>query len=154
MYCDRLRNLRLENNLIHRDVANILNIDRSQYGHYESEYDIIPLKYLNVLCNYYKVSVDYIFGLSDELCYDNIIHENINRYVAGERLKKVRKDNKLTQVKLAQMIGTVHPTIVNYENGKNLINTSFLFAICNTCHVSADYLLGKIDYNPLEVNNE
>ncbi len=43
------------------------------------------------------------------------------------------------------MLNTVHPVITNYENGKHLIATPFLYTICSKYNISADYLLGKID---------
>ena len=68
-------------------------------------------------------------------------------YRYGKRLKEFRKENKLTQSKLATILNTAQPVITNYENGKHLIATPFLYTICKKYHISADYLLGKID-NP------
>ena len=63
--------------------------------------------------------------------------------LAEERLKDWRKKQKLTQTKLANALNTFHTVIVDYEHGKNLIATPFLYTICKKYHVSADYLLGK-----------
>ena len=56
-----------------------------------------------------------------------------------------RKENKVTQVKLATILNTVQPVIANYEKGKFLIATPFLYTICKKYNISADYLLGKIN---------
>ena len=69
----------------------------------------------------------------------------IDKAKIGERLKNIRKENKLTQVKLATELNTSQSVIAEYEKGKNLIATPFLYTICKKYHVSADYLLGKID---------
>ena len=45
---------------------------------------------------------------------------------------------------LAKFLNVDQSTISKYENGKEIISTGFLYAICNKYHVSADYLLGKI----------
>lgn len=136
----------MDNEILQSTISKELGIDRSNYAHYETEKDIMPLKHLNTICDYFDVSLDYVFGFSNVLNYvDNT--KEINKIKAGERLKNFRKENKLTQVKLAEILNTVHPVITNYEKGKNLIATPFLYTICKNYGVSADYLLGKID-NP------
>ena len=106
----------------------------------------MPLKYLNQLCNYFDVSFDYIFSFTDKCCYQQQ-NKEINRTEIGKRLKEFRKENNLTQEKLASILNTVHPVISNYEKGKFLIALPFLYTICKKYNISADYLLGKID-NP------
>ena len=139
-----LKKLRLDNNLTQKDVANILNIARQTYNHYEIQESIIPVKYLNVLANYYQVSIDYILGLTSTLVPSNNL-EQIDFILSGNRLKEWRKDEKLTQTKLAEVLNTFHTVVVDYEKGRNLIATPFLYTICKKYHVSADYLLGRID---------
>ncbi len=143
-YGDILKKIRLEHNLTQKDVANILDIARQTYNHYEVQESIIPLKYLNELANYYKVSIDYLLGLSTNKNKD-ITFDKIDAKISGERLKKWRKENKLTQEKLANILNTFHTVIVDYEKGKNLIATPFLYTICKKYNISADYLLGKIN---------
>ena len=142
MYSNVLKKLREEKKLTQEVLANLLNIDRSQYGKYENEYVIIPLKHLNALCNYFHVSLDYIFEFTTTAYYKNIL-QDIDLQTAGQRLKQFRKEHKLTQEKLASILNTVHPVITNYEKGKHLISTPFLYTICKKYNVSADYLLGK-----------
>ncbi|MCM1053764.1 MAG: helix-turn-helix domain-containing protein [Ruminococcus sp.] len=143
-YGEKLKKLREEKNLKQSDLANLLNIDRTGYGQYEREDAIIPVKHMNTICNYFNISFDFILGLTDVLNYERYSKE-IYKEESGHRLKEFRKENKLTQVKLAQILNTVHPVIANYENGKHLIATPFLYTICSKYHISADYLLGKID---------
>ena len=147
IYSNKLRELRENNDLSQIQIAQILNIDNSVYAKYEKEYEIIPIKYLNILCNYFNISIDYLFGFNEEKEYKGKINKIINEIEIGKRLKEFRKENKLTQSKLATILNTVQPVITNYENGKHLIATPFLYTICKKYHISADYLLGKID-NP------
>ncbi len=144
MYKEKLKTLRENNSLTLQDISKLLNFEKDTYGKYEREYTTMPLKHLNTLCNYFNVSLDYIFNFNNIPNYENSQKE-INKKLAGIRLKEFRKDNKLTQVKLAEILNTVHTVITNYENGKNLISTPFLYDICKKYNISADYLLGKID---------
>lgn len=144
MYKEKLKTLRENNSLTLQDISKLLNFEKDTYGKYEREYTTMPLKHLNTLCNYFNVSLDYIINFNNIPNYENSQKE-INKKLAGIRLKEFRKDNKLTQVKLAEILNTVHTVITNYENGKNLISTPFLYDICKKYNISADYLLGKID---------
>ena len=142
IYMNRLIALREAKEIKQYEIANILGIYKGLYNQYEREYEIIPTKHLNTLCNYFNVSFDYIFEFSEQLNYDNTNSE-IDKIKAGARLKEIRKENKLTQTKLASLLNTVQPVIANYEKGKFLIATPFLYSICKKYHISADYLLGK-----------
>ena len=62
-----------------------------------------------------------------------------------KRLKELRKEFKLTQDKLAKLLETTQSVVCGFEKGRNLIATPFLYTICHKYHVSADYLLGRID---------
>ena len=144
MYMDRLRELRNNRNITQATLSSLLEIHEYVYGQYEREYVIIPLKHLNTLSNYFNVSLDYIFEFTNTINYE-YTNTEINSLLSGQRLKEFRKDNKLSQVKLATLLNTVQPVIANYENGKHLIATPFLYQICKKYSISADYLLGKIN---------
>ena len=141
-YVTIIKKLREEQNKTQQEIASILGIARQTYNHYEIQDSIIPLKHLNNLANYYNVSIDYIFELTKQRKYSNFKKE-ININLSKERLKAFRKEQKLTQVKLANILNTFHTVIVDYEHGKNLIATPFLYTICKKYNISADYLLGK-----------
>ncbi len=143
-YGNTLKYLRQELEQTQEQLANYLDISRFTYCHYETEYLIIPTVNLVKLSNYFNVSIDYIFGFTNITQYKKIKKE-IDRKIVGERLKNWRKENKLTQKEVANVLNTVQPVITNYENGKNLITTSFLYELCKHYKISADYLLGRID---------
>ena len=145
-----LKIVREKYNLTQEGIADILKIDRRTYNHYETKEKIIPIKHLIVLSMYFNVSVDYLLGFTKQKQYDHV--KEADKIIAGNRLKEFRKENKLTQEKLASILNTVHPVISNYENGKFLIATPFLYTICKKYNISADYLLGKID-NPKYLNS-
>ena len=140
-----LKQLREDNGLTQSDIASILGISRGLYSQYEIADKIIPIQHLNTLSNYFNVSIDYIFGFTNHVQYNDVKQE-IDGVLSGQRLKEFRKEDKITQAKLATILNTVQPVIANYEKGRNLIATPFLYMICNKYHISADYLLGKVDY--------
>ena len=150
MYFNRLIELREQAGFTQLEMAKKLGIDNSVYAKYEKEYEIMPVKYLNVLCNFFNVSFDYLFEFTNTFNYKNESTE-IEAAIVGQRLKEFRKENKITQVKLATILNTVQPVIANYEKGKFLIATPFLYTICKKYNIPADYLLGKID-NPKYLN--
>ncbi len=144
IYGEKLKKLRKNNNIFQEDLCNMLDIKKSAYSQYENEYVIMPLKHLNILCNYYNVSFDYIFSFTEALNYDNTKNE-IDKSKVGTRIKEFRNENKLTQIKLASILNIGNGTLAGYETGNYLIATPFLYTICNKYHISADYLLGKVD---------
>ena len=144
IYQKRLIELREEKELKQYDLAGVLNIYKGLYNQYEREYVIIPIKHLNTLCNYFNVSMDYMFGFTNQINYENN-KEEIDVLKSSSRLKEFRKDHKLTQEKLANILNMARSALANYERGRNIIATPFLYTICNKYKISADYLLGKID---------
>lgn len=140
LYQERLIELREENGLKQKELANLIGVNRSVYGRYEREYQIIPINHLVTLCDYFHVSLDYIFNFTKEKT-KNL--KDINKISMGQRLKELRKEHKITQEKLASLLHTSQSTIADYEKGKNTIPTPFLYTICKKYHVSADYLLGR-----------
>lgn len=144
IYNKRLKELREKFNLTQKKMAELIEVTENGYGQFEREHTIIPTKHLNTLCNYFNVSFDYIFGFNESLKYSTSKKE-INKIESGQRLKNLRKENKLTQEKLASILNVSRTTITEYERGTNIIATPFLYTICKTYNISADYLLGKIN---------
>ena len=144
IYSERLKYLREEQEITQNELANLLQIHFATYSQFEREYTIIPIKKLNILANFFHVSIDYLFGFTSIKQYNNSKRE-INLNISGERLKEFRKENKSTQVKLANVLNTTQSNIVGYEKGKFIIATPYLYTICKKYNISADYLLGKTD---------
>lgn len=68
-YFDRLKSLRIDNDLYQKDVAKVLGIDQQYYSKYETGKNELPLRHLMTLCKFYGVSSDYILGLPEDLEY-------------------------------------------------------------------------------------
>ncbi len=62
MYYPRLRDLREDHDLAQKEVAAILGIDQRVYSTYETGKREIPVHHLLTLAGFYKTSVDYLLG--------------------------------------------------------------------------------------------
>ena len=144
MVLSRIKDLRDEYELTQVKMAQIMGVSKSTYARWETDEAIIPLVHLNDLCNHFDISMDYITGLTKEKNYKTT-NKKLNKELIGKRLKEFRKKNNLTQVSLAETIGTSHSTISGYEHGKNMILTAFAYNIAKRYRVSLDWLCGRID---------
>lgn len=141
----RLFDLREYADLSQKDLANKLGVTQQTYSLWEKGTKIIPLKHLNNLCNYYKTSMDYVLGLSNERTNSDIKEiKELNKKLIGSRIKEVREINKLTLRDLASELNTTSSTISAYETGKTLVLTAFAYQICTKYDVSLDWLCGKV----------
>ena len=141
MKFDRLKEIREERCLTQKEVATILQVDRSTYSGWETGKDTIPLRRLNKLSDYYKVSIDYITGLSNKITVYRVI--DLDAKVIGQNLRNLRLSKKLSQKEIFIPLNTTSSTYSAYETGKVLIKTSFLYSIAKTYNASIDLLLGK-----------
>lgn len=63
----RLKDLREDNDLTQEQIAIILNCARNTYSQYENEKRQVPTEILIKLSRFYKTSIDYIVGETDEI---------------------------------------------------------------------------------------
>ena len=136
MKFERLREIREEHNLTQKQIAKILNVERSTYAGWETGKDTIPLRRLNKLSDYYKVSIDYLTGLSNVTSKYRVI--DLDAKVVGKNLRILRKMHNLVQKDIFISLNTTSSTYSAYETGKVLIKTDFLYAIAKKYHVSID----------------
>ena len=66
MYFQRLEDLRVDNDKTQIEIAEYLNLNRSVYRRYESGEREIPVWAVIKLADYYRVSTDYLLGLTDD----------------------------------------------------------------------------------------
>ena len=141
-YGIKLKDLRDLYELTQEDIAKVLNVARSTYNQYEQQYDIIPIKHLNTLCNHFSISFDYVFDFTKLKRYQDEI-DKIDTKISGKRLKELRKEFNLTQERLAKKLNIANTIISEYEQGHFPISTATLYSISDKFHISSDYLLGK-----------
>lgn len=61
----KLKEIREDRDLKHKDIAKILNISQSTYSDLENEVSGLKAEYLIKLACFYNTSADYILGLTD-----------------------------------------------------------------------------------------
>lgn len=141
MLSERLLDIRDEAELNQEEMAEILNVSQSNYSRWENGKELIPLSKLNILCNHFKVNMDYVIGISRNSKYENT--HTFNNKIIGKRLKEFRKEKEITQVELAKFLNTTQSTISAYENGKTTLLTAFALQIVNKYKISLDWLCGR-----------
>ena len=65
IFCQRLRDLRMDRDKSQAEIAKIIGTSQSYYAQYENGKRIISFERAVILARYYNVSLDYIAGLSD-----------------------------------------------------------------------------------------
>lgn len=62
-YMQYLRDLREDNDLTQKEIADILGTSQTMYARYERGANELPIRHLITLCKYYRVSADIVLGL-------------------------------------------------------------------------------------------
>ncbi len=65
-YIKRIRDLREDNDKTQQEIADMLGTSQTMYARYERGANELPIHHLIKICKYYKVSADYILGLTDK----------------------------------------------------------------------------------------
>lgn len=66
MHFQRLEDLRVDHDKSQIEIAEYLNLNRNVYWRYEKGVREIPVWAVIKLAEYYRVSTDYLLGLSDD----------------------------------------------------------------------------------------
>lgn len=65
-YQKRLRDLREDFDKTQQDIADYLGTSQTMYARYERGANELPIRHLIKLSKYYRVTTDYILGLSEK----------------------------------------------------------------------------------------
>ena len=63
-YWEILRELREDRDLRQAEIAAVLGTTQQVYSRYENGVNELPIRHLITLCRYYRVSADYVLGLT------------------------------------------------------------------------------------------
>ena len=91
MTFERLLDIREDADMKQDEMAELLKTTQSNYSRWENGKELIPLKKLNLLCNYFNVSMDYVIGFTRKNI-PNGKHE-INLKIIGKNIKTLREKN-------------------------------------------------------------
>lgn len=71
------------------------------------------------------------------------------------RIKDIREDSDLKQKEIAKVLQTTQQQYSKYETGKADITGEKIIKLCLYYNISADYILGLIDYpRPLKTHKK
>ena len=137
----RIKDIREDADLTQKDMCKILKTSQANYSRWENKRELIPLKKLNMLCNYFKVNMDYVIGITKNKNAKENYH--LKKRIIGNNLKELRLKKKITQEELAKILNTSQSTISAYESGKTTLLTAFALQIVEKYKVSLDWLCGR-----------
>lgn len=66
-YQKRIRDLREDADKTQQEIAEVLGTSQTMYARYERGASEMPIRHLITLAKYYRVTTDYILGLSNHL---------------------------------------------------------------------------------------
>lgn len=169
---ERLKELRLENNLTQEELANEFGLHKTRISQYELNKRQADDNMKKNLANYFNVSLDYIMGNSNirnftptEYFKKLIIQPNINdneikkensffMITLGERIKKLRLEKRLSQDQLAYIFNISQQAVSNYEKGLREMDYKLITSMSSFFQVSTDYLLGISDIKSFTSDDE
>lgn len=70
---------------------------------------------------------------------------NYSLDIFAMRLRTLRKERKLKQKEMAELLQCAERNYQRLEYGKTNVTATTLMFLCDFFHVSADYLLGRTD---------
>ena len=140
MYYEKLFDIRIDADLIQEEVAKILGVTQENYSRWETGKEFIPLNKLNILCNYFNVSMDYALGLDENKTYKEV---SLDKNIIGTSLREFRHNIGITQTELAKILNTTQSTISAYERGHTLILASFAYELAKKYNLSLDWLTNR-----------
>lgn len=123
------------------EIAQKIYVSKSSYADWESARAVIPLKHMVSLANVYHISLDYLFGLSDDM--SKILEKRVlNPLKISNNIKSFRIKKGLTQEQIAQELFVSRSTLSRYETNNLLISTACIYELCKKYNLSVDKMLG------------
>ena len=118
----------------------MLKLNRSAVSRYETEESNISTNNLVTICDYFKISIDYLLYLTDE----RLPHKLAKRKNKN-RLKELRNNNNLTQKQLSKKLHIIQNGYSKYETSSHDITINILINLSEFYNTSIDYLLCRTD---------
>lgn len=143
MISERMKDIRTYFDNTQKELADYLKVSRSTYAGWENGIDAIPLIKLNEFCNFYRISLDYICGLTNTKKYE-VINDKIDKKIIGKNLREIRLKHSDSQENISEIIKVDQSNYSKYELGKVLIHIYPLIDFAKHYKVSIDWICGKI----------
>ena len=111
------------------DIVSVIGYNRTSYYYFESGIHSFPIIVLPTICNMLKINIDDALTLNKNPT-EFVTNKEINSSTISNNLKKIRKQNKLTQIELANKLHVDKKSIYNYESVK-IPNLIFIKKFCD-----------------------
>lgn len=136
----QLKNLRKERGITQTKLSEYMGITQATLSGWENEKFEIDTESLKKLAKYFNVSVDYLLGLEE--ANSASVNKKMNN------LKQLRKEKRLTQQEMANMLNISQNAYSYWENDKVKIDNKSLEKLSSFFGVSIDYILGLEEAKP------
>ena len=132
---DRIKHLRLSNNMTQKELADALYKSESAIRMWElgkSEPDIETLK---MIADYFRISADYLIGT-----YNDIVKKKKRQM--QERIKALRVYKRMSQDEFANMFHVSQIDVANWESGKDCVDIEIAKRIAEKFSVPLEFVCG------------
>ena len=133
--------LRIKQNISQKDMADMLNLGITSYKFFEANLRPMGIKELNIISNYFKISLNTLLNITDKIIYQN--SSDIDYKYLKFSINYIRKINRITQKELAKEFMMTPTTISKYEKDPSNINANYLYLFAKKFNISIDYICGK-----------
>lgn len=137
-----IASLRISKDMSQKDMAKLLNIALNTYKGYEINRQSMKLRDLNIISEYFNVSLDTLLNLTSNNYYNRTFKE-INYERLGYILIYVRRRNNLSQKDLARIFKISLNSICKYENNPKCVSVYYLYLFAKKFNLSVDFICGK-----------
>lgn len=145
VFANRLTALMKDEDLSQRALSIKAEVERKSIKNWISGRFYPRYVSLIKLANYFKVSIDYLIGTTDEN-YDEYFSKYPITEVHGifvSRLKELMKDKSMTFYELSKKLDLGQSSISKWINLESMPETTILLGISKLFDCSVDYLLGR-----------
>lgn len=130
----RIKDIREDKDIPQKEMAKILNVNRSTYSMWEIGLSLMPLYKLCEFSKYFNLSIDYILGLSNDRSLSGI--KEFNYETLGENIKNIRTNLHISQKTIAKKLNVTQAYIVRWEKGITKISISNLYELSKIFNVT------------------
>lgn len=139
MFCEKLKELRIQKGITQKDIAIITGHQQTLVSKWELGEREPSFESLKKISKFFNVSIDTLLGNNFEYSVKQINKTNNELYL--HNLKFLRKEKKLTQAQVAREINISQQTYANYENNKTEAPYDIIKKLANLYSCSIDELL-------------
>ena len=142
MYSNNLKRLRNEKEFTQNYIAQVLGCKRTTYNNWERGVVMIPIRIVDDLSVYYKVSMSCVLGINKKIEFkENINKMNYETLISN--LNTLKNENKDSYQKIGKNIKCTGATCQRYFNGKIIIPIDRLIMLSKMYDIDIDELCGK-----------